>query len=608
MAAQIRLDRQNYERAIVRILSEKLNEKDKPTVIGTGFLIAPGYVLTCAHVVLQAMTISQKEFASHKHQPKKEITLDFPLFVDVREMKSEIVAWIPYDVSEGDVAVLRLKGHAPQGAKPLLISQLLTDSEDSTYSVYGFGEPYGDRSDAYTPKTYSYGRRLQLRKTGNPADETIKPGYSGAPVWHDQQHYVIGMVATVSEEREGRQDIAFAITREILEPVLQSVSALRLCDVLLQCMNGCSDDEKLNLEAEIADAFGLCNANSDLKKDAWDAQMLALMDLPVAEDWKEEGNLVRFVMKLATKRFAQRISLPVYDALSSWVSEQGFEFPTLLNRLGREPSEQVSDSGLPKENVLVLVKAITGSVEKLEVFMWAIANRETYTPDNPPGYILHQEKVDFYDLPLLISAQIKDEFGTSKPVIHLFVPPALIERDIEMQLSTKKGHRVLGREYPLVLRMDLEAACPEARSNFYKQRWIEKWESIEASLQGEVIDIFASIDCSVEEDDLIDVLEDTCAAILENNSNLGVRNVFDLAAEIEAPLPIAIWTRDESCLPPLSNVLEGTVEDFHERVRQEREKAHKSKAKDSLGHNLSLVWEDPKIVPPKMPDLTQEAF
>ena len=124
----------------------------------------------------------------------------------------------------------------------------------------------------------------------------------------------------------------------------------------------------------------------------------------------------------------------------------------------------------------MLVKAITGSVEKLEVFMWAIANRETYTPDNPPGYILHQEKVDFYDLPLLISAQIKDEFGTSKPVIHLFVPPALIERDIEMQLSMKKGHRVLGREYPLVLRMDLEAACPEARSNFYKQRWIEKWK------------------------------------------------------------------------------------------------------------------------------------
>ena len=163
--------------------------------------------------------------------------------------------------------------------------------------------------------------------------------------------------------------------------------------------------EKLNLEAEIADTFGLCNANSDLKKAAWDAQMLALMDLPVADEWKEEGNLVRFAMKLATKRFAQRISLPVYDALSSWVSEQGFEFPTLLNRLGREPSEPVSDSGLPKENLLVLVKAITGSVEKLEVSMWAIANREKYAPNNPPG-IFYQEEIDFCELPILISTQM----------------------------------------------------------------------------------------------------------------------------------------------------------------------------------------------------------
>ena len=95
----------------------------------------------------------------------------------------------------------------------------------------------------------------------------------------------------------------------------------------------------------------VCVTQMPIKKAAWDAQMLALMDLPVAEDWKEEGNLVRFVMKLATKRFAECISLPVYDALSSWVSEQGFEFPTLLNRLGREPSEQVSDSGLPKNKM-----------------------------------------------------------------------------------------------------------------------------------------------------------------------------------------------------------------------------------------------------------------
>ena len=183
----------DYERAIARIYDGKGH------VIGTGFLVAPGYVLTCAHVVLSAMGLqTEDEYRQHPTKPEDTITLNFHLLDPLQKLEAQVVAWLPYDRETNDVAALRLLTPLPEPLTPVPLTTVSwLEVREDQHSVYGFGESEGGgRTDAYRPKTSVAGNRFQLCKFGDEADETIQPGYSGAPVWNERLQQVIGMVAT----------------------------------------------------------------------------------------------------------------------------------------------------------------------------------------------------------------------------------------------------------------------------------------------------------------------------------------------------------------------------------------------------------------------------
>jgi vWA-MoxR associated protein C-terminal domain len=96
---------------------------------------------------------------------------------------------------------------------------------------------------------------------------------------------------------------------------------------------------------------------------------------------------------------------------------------------------------------------------------------------------------------------------------------------------------------------------------------------------------------------LIAELATTCAARLEHCESVG--EWFDWVSE-EVALPIALWSREPDFQSQLVDVLDCLVKTLPNRIHQERQTAHKSKGNPLLGHHLSLVWEDPKIVPPDM--------
>jgi Trypsin-like peptidase domain len=108
----------DYERAIARIFDRNNN------VIGTGFLVAPGYVLTCAHVVLQAIGIEKDKFADYQGQPQEYISLDFHVLASGQEIKAQVVDWLPYSLHTGDVAVLKLLTPEPIKVKPIPLNIL----------------------------------------------------------------------------------------------------------------------------------------------------------------------------------------------------------------------------------------------------------------------------------------------------------------------------------------------------------------------------------------------------------------------------------------------------------------------------------------------------
>ena len=101
---------QDQARSVVRVLD------DAGEVVGAGFLIGPDLVATCAHVVATALAAD----AYADSPPEAPVHVDFPL---VRADGTEPTAarvhrWSPIGPDgTGDIAVLRLTGPVPGGAR-----------------------------------------------------------------------------------------------------------------------------------------------------------------------------------------------------------------------------------------------------------------------------------------------------------------------------------------------------------------------------------------------------------------------------------------------------------------------------------------------------------
>ena len=81
------------ESSVVRIYS------NSGKVVGAGFLVSQKYILTCAHVVADALGIARNT----AEMPNAEIRLDFPLLAAKQLFTAKIVFWRP--VNPGEFAV-----------------------------------------------------------------------------------------------------------------------------------------------------------------------------------------------------------------------------------------------------------------------------------------------------------------------------------------------------------------------------------------------------------------------------------------------------------------------------------------------------------------------
>ncbi|WP_243787703.1 serine protease [Saccharopolyspora gloriosae] len=147
--------------------------RDGRRVLGAGFLIAPGVVATCVHVIGDA-----------------EPMADFPLLgsqghaVEVLERDDEL-----------DVAILRL-AEPPSGALPVP-ARINGEVRDHRFRTVGFPAdlPEGVWVTGRLIGAQGRGRIQMAQDTGH---WQIEPGFSGAPVWDEELAGVVGMVVTTT--------------------------------------------------------------------------------------------------------------------------------------------------------------------------------------------------------------------------------------------------------------------------------------------------------------------------------------------------------------------------------------------------------------------------
>ena len=177
---------------------------DGPEVAGTGFLIAPGVLVTCAHVINMALARDEKEST----QPTQLAPITFQLphsDEDEGDFTAWVFRWLPLEINRkvgkkklpGDIALLAIDGAV--GAQPLMLAadQLKKGAE---LIADGF------------PVDHPEGRTSEFKFTGTDSKDwpicaatgllRTAAGHSGSPVF-DTSDLVVGMVVAIQTESTG---------------------------------------------------------------------------------------------------------------------------------------------------------------------------------------------------------------------------------------------------------------------------------------------------------------------------------------------------------------------------------------------------------------------
>ncbi len=194
-------------------------------VVGAGFLVGERHILTCAHVVSQALGLPD-----HPPDPPQEVvSLDFPLIPPRTLLTANVIQWCPSQPDgRGDIAGLELPCDPPAGAEVVRFAPA-EDLWEHPFRAFGFPAGYDDG-------VWATGRLLGRQATDWVMIEDVKaqgfavaPGFSGTPVWDTRLQGIVGMVVAASRPTDLKA--AFVLPLDVLVaswPLIEPVTRQRI--------------------------------------------------------------------------------------------------------------------------------------------------------------------------------------------------------------------------------------------------------------------------------------------------------------------------------------------------------------------------------------------
>jgi hypothetical protein len=175
----------------------------KTSVVGCGFFFA-GSVLTCAHVINQALRVS---FTSTK-KPTDSVNFDFPLLNSGTMLEGRVATWLP----AADIASLEIVSSLPENLRSTRFIKA-TDLWGHSFRAYGFprGLDEGVWASGKILHSVSNGwlEIEDLKQTGF----FVQPGFSGGAVWDEQYQGIVGMVIGAHANPSSRVAYIVPITK-----------------------------------------------------------------------------------------------------------------------------------------------------------------------------------------------------------------------------------------------------------------------------------------------------------------------------------------------------------------------------------------------------------
>ncbi len=186
-------------------------------VVGAGFLISDSHLLTCAHVVTEALNMAQNT----PEIPAGNLDLDFPLIAPGQKFQAKVVFWRPVQLEpltspeQGeDIAGLKLDGNSPAGSHPVRLVSA-TDTWKHPFRIFGFSKQreMGVWASGVLRDKLANGW-VQMEDIKVPG-YSVEQGFSGAPVWDEQLEGVVG-ISVAAERKRDEAKTSFLIPTSIL--------------------------------------------------------------------------------------------------------------------------------------------------------------------------------------------------------------------------------------------------------------------------------------------------------------------------------------------------------------------------------------------------------
>ncbi|MFF8948706.1 trypsin-like peptidase domain-containing protein [Streptomyces sp. NPDC014940] len=213
--------------AVVRVTGERRDEDPSGGGGGggAGFFVTPELILTCAHVVSDALDLPPEATV----EPGARVTVRLLLANNGDGVAAgptapaEVVDWVPLGEDRtGDVALLRVSRPLP-GARPLPMADAKSLRDHRSW-VVGF-------TQAHPHGLWHRGRLLGItgggwiqlaRMDGEGAH--VEGGFSGSPVWDEELDAVVGMMVAAEPVRAAQQ--AFALHTGVIVENLRELEAV----------------------------------------------------------------------------------------------------------------------------------------------------------------------------------------------------------------------------------------------------------------------------------------------------------------------------------------------------------------------------------------------
>ena len=576
-------------------------------VKGAGLLIYDKYIITCAHVVADALNIVH--FTPEKPSDLVKVDFLFPEEKNKPKFEAKVIAWKPrseiYQHGE-DIAVLELQGNLPKSDISFPLS--LEVSYQHQFSVLGFPIGHDEGVFAEGKLVDTNGSGLVQMDVENQSKFSIESGFSGAPVWVEKLASFVGIVVSSELDPDGQPytgvrrnvKVGYMIPAKI---IIESWSFLSLIQALTANL-----DTAINFAIQTAyKSCGLVNSPQTtvegIVKDLYDWDK---RNLDSNEKFNHNDNTAQFIKYLITNS-----QIP-QTKLEKWGSDNIDNFDNLIKNV----NQQYQNTDTKQESyILIKIEPLTtksrSKIPKFKISGGVIPNIQ--------NYIKHQtgfESIKFSDSPddsftlkeieknlfLSLFQKIPCKLEKDKKFVF-FLPPQYLNHPVETWEIDDFGDRIPVRQrYPVMVR-DVTRLNTNYL-NVKQSNWIDKWQQLE------------NITCN--DFQKLHEYNETRFSVLMKQAIGVILNIFDENKKNDADkiikifsslksnvVPIAICHRDKITLEQqeyeirANNELNCYIHTLPNHVLEQYEKflLNDNDNQYLFVNNVFIIYENPHILP-----------